>query len=357
MTELDYFSKSLQRWYHENKCELPWRNTRDPYKIWLSEIILQQTQVAQGLPYFEKFERKYPNVSELANAEEDQILRDWQGLGYYSRARNLHSAAKQIHNELKGQFPDNYKEILKLKGIGPYTAAAISSFAFGEAKAVVDGNVIRVISRFFGIKEAVNEAKIRNKIQSLADEFIDTENPDTHNQAIMELGAMVCKPSSPDCNNCPFNEGCIAFKEKIQADIPFKNSKTKVRERFLAFFLVKKKDEIILRKRPSEGIWANLYDLPPIELDKKVEAHDILDLKEVKKLVDQSFQIEVIEGWQKHLLSHQRIWAKFLVLHLEDELPAELPDSFTGARFYSIDESRHLGKPILIVNFLNQYIY
>ena len=207
------FSKKLKHWYSNNKRELPWRQTKDPYFIWLSEIILQQTQVNQGLPYYVKFTENFPTIYHLASADESAVLKLWQGLGYYSRARNLHATAKYVVSELDGKFPNNYKDLIKLKGIGDYTASAIASICFNEATAVVDGNVYRVLSRYFGIDTPINSSKGAKVFKQLAQELIDLKDPATFNQAIMEFGATQCKPQNPDCKICPFNASCIAFKK------------------------------------------------------------------------------------------------------------------------------------------------
>ena len=223
------FSLSIRDWYRLNKRELPWRNTSDPYFIWLSEIIMQQTRVEQGINYYLKFINNYPTITHLANAEEKDILNDWQGLGYYSRARNLHWSAKLIRDEFNGEFPNNYLTILKLKGVGEYTAAAISSFAFSEQKAVVDGNVYRLLSRFFDIEIPIDSSKGKKYFQKLADELIVSDNPAEHNQAIMEVGTIVCKPSSPNCQTCPLQVSCLSNQNKTILTRPVKSKKVKVR--------------------------------------------------------------------------------------------------------------------------------
>ena len=222
-----YISNTLISWYFSNKRDLPWRNTQDPYFIWLSEIILQQTRVEQGLPYYLHFAEKYPSVKHLAEASEDEIMRSWQGLGYYSRARNLHNAAKQVVNEYNSEFPKNYNELLKLKGVGEYTAAAIASFAYLEVCPVLDGNVFRFLSRYYGVKTPINSNNAKKEFIELAKQIIDPSQPHTFNQAIMEFGALQCKPKSPDCNVCPFQDSCYAFKNNEVAVLPIKEKKLK----------------------------------------------------------------------------------------------------------------------------------
>ncbi len=357
MSELDFLTKEIQKWYLNNKRQLPWRDTKDPYKIWLSEIILQQTQVVQGLPYYEKFVSKYPEVQDLAQAPEDQLLRDWQGLGYYSRARNLHHSAKYISADLNGDFPRSYNEIIKLKGVGAYTAAAIASFAFKESKAVVDGNVIRVISRLFAVEEPVDQSLGQKKIQVLATEIIDSKNPDIHNQAMMELGAMICTPKSPKCDICPLNNNCDAFSQSRQNVFPVKTKKIKSRDRYFNYLVLIAQDKISLKKREGKDIWQNLYDFPVLEYEKDVEEKYLLQDKSIGELIKRGFSIEKITPYQKHLLSHQRIWAKFLILQSNQVNDIEITDLFESASFFTYEESKDLGKPILIVNFLKKYIY
>ncbi|NNF02440.1 MAG: A/G-specific adenine glycosylase, partial [Bacteroidia bacterium] len=242
-------SQRLIEWYDRHKRDLPWRNTRDPYLIWISEIILQQTRVEQGLPYFEKFIENFPNVKSLAEADEDEVLKLWQGLGYYSRARNLHNASKSVMNDHSGSMPGNYSSLKKLKGVGDYTAAAVASFAYKEAKAVVDGNVIRFISRYFGIEDEVNSAKGIRQISDAASEILDKDDPDIHNQAIMEFGALQCIPSNPDCSSCPFQNNCFAFNNRSVASLPKKKKALKQKHRYFNFFLFRIDDGFFIEKR------------------------------------------------------------------------------------------------------------
>src|SRR5690554_5706333 len=266
------FSQKLISWYSEHKRELPWRNTKDPYKIWLSEVILQQTRVAQGLPYYENFINTFPTVFDLAKADEQQVLKIWQGLGYYSRARNLHHTAQYISENLNGIFPDNYKDLLKLKGVGSYTAAAIASFSNDEAVAVLDGNVYRVLSRYFGIETDISSSKAKKEFQELANEVLDQKQPSLFNQAIMEFGALQCVPKNPNCEVCVLNDSCFALKEKKVDKLPVKLKKTKVTQRFLNYlvFLDENKNSII-NKRTQNGIWKNLYEFPLLEVTEKTD--------------------------------------------------------------------------------------
>ncbi|HYG16163.1 MAG TPA: A/G-specific adenine glycosylase, partial [Bacteroidia bacterium] len=264
------FNKIIESWYALNKRDLPWRNTRDPYKIWLSEVILQQTRVNQGMPYYHKFIEKYPDIAAMAGAHEDEVLKLWQGLGYYSRARNMHQAAKMITYELNGKFPITYTDILKLKGVGSYTAAAIASIAGNEPVAVVDGNVYRVLARYFGIDTPIDSTEGRKTFLKLANELINTENPATYNQAVMEFGALQCKPQNPDCGVCPLKISCIALKQKRVDALPVKSKKTAVKARYFNYLFFEKPGFAHLQKRGQTDIWANLYEFPLAETEKTI---------------------------------------------------------------------------------------
>jgi A/G-specific adenine glycosylase len=299
-------------WYLDEKRDLPWRKTKDPYKIWLSEIILQQTRVDQGLAYYEKFVDQYSTVGLLASATEEEILKNWQGLGYYSRARNLHKTAKHIANDLNGVFPSSYSEIIKLKGIGPYTAAAIASFAFKEAKAVVDGNVYRVLARLYDISTPINSNEGKKQFQKLADELIDQENPDLYNQAIMELGALICSPKKPRCLLCPLQAKCHSFKNGTIDSRPVKLKKTRQTLRRIDYAVVERGDDIVVRKRGEKDIWQGLYDFASIE------GVDQIRTNQLASFVSETFpnvSIESIgaspEKHYTHLLSHRKIEASF----------------------------------------------
>ncbi|MCL4117210.1 UNVERIFIED_CONTAM: hypothetical protein GTU68_002628 [Idotea baltica] len=272
-------TKTLTHWYSVNKRDLPWRKTKNPYFIWLSEIILQQTQVNQGLPYYEAFIAKYPTVFQLAEASESEVLKLWQGLGYYSRARNLHSSAKYIVNELKGEFPNDYIGLLKLKGVGDYTASAIASICFNVICAVVDGNVFRFLSRYYGIETPINSSQGQKEFKMLAQQLIDTKDPAEFNQAIMEFGARQCKPKSPDCTVCPFQNKCVAFLENRIIEFPVKLKAAKATKKYFNFLVFISNDhKTILEKRKGKGIWQNLYQFPLMKAllainNKRVIAH------------------------------------------------------------------------------------
>ncbi len=313
--------RKLIAWYEREKRDLPWRETKDPYLIWVSEIILQQTRVDQGLPYYLKFVSAFPNIKSLAKATEEEVLKHWQGLGYYSRARNMHTTARMICETQKGIFPSNHEDILKLKGIGPYTAAAIASISFSAPYSVVDGNVSRVVSRLFGIDEAVNSTiglKIIN--ENLKTIFIE-DDPGNFNQAIMELGAMVCKPISPDCNDCILKENCYALaNDKIEL-LPVKTKLKKPKQIYLYYFVIKqslKNEKILyLNQRKSNAIWKNMYDFPGIETEKKIEINDLItDFKKKFNLSNIDNGSLKISGPVKHQLTHRSIKAYFIEINV-----------------------------------------
>ncbi|MFI1772912.1 A/G-specific adenine glycosylase [Thalassobellus citreus] len=342
------FSKTLINWYSVNKRILPWRQTNNPYYIWLSEIILQQTQVKQGLPYYEAFVTNYPTVFDLAAANESDVLKLWQGLGYYSRARNLHASAKYVANDLNGIFPDNYKDLLKLKGVGDYTASAIASICFNEATAVVDGNVYRVLARYFGIDTPINSSKGSKEFKQLAQELIDEKNPAEFNQAIMEFGATQCKPQSPDCSVCPFQNGCIAFNKNKISDLPVKIKSAKAKKKHFNFLVFISKDEkTILEKREGKGIWQNLYQFPLVETEKEVNA-TLLKPLIVQHDLQSNTSFELVlynKDAIIHKLSHQHLYTKFWIINVE-EIKQE------GVL---IDEIHNYPVPILIGNFIESF--
>lgn len=314
------FSNLLIHWYLQYKRDLPWRNTNNPYHIWLSEIMLQQTRVAQGTPYFLAFVEAFPSVFDLAKADEEQVLKLWQGLGYYSRARNLHKTAQYIATELDGVFPDNYKDLLGLKGVGEYTAAAIASFSFGEAVAVVDGNVFRVLSRYFDIETDIAMASAKKEFSALAFELMPKDNPATFNQAIMEFGALQCVPKSPDCGICVFNGSCLALQKKKVSQLPVKSKKIKVRNRYFNYLVVSDENEdTVIQKRTSKGIWQNLYEFPLIETEA-VESFDYIVERIEKEFFVNDSVGSVMEYNEKsiiHKLSHQHLHIKFWKVNIK----------------------------------------
>lgn len=309
------FARLLIEWYHEHKRDLPWRNTNDPYLIWISEIILQQTRVAQGYAYYQRFIERFPNLESLAAAEENEVLKYWQGLGYYSRARNLHQAAISVN----GVFPVKYEDILKLKGVGAYTAAAICSFAYNQPHAVVDGNVYRVLSRSFGINELIDSGKGKKMFASLAHDLLDKVQPALYNQAIMDFGALQCTPLSPDCTVCPFKNRCFAFNHNMVSSLPIKQNKTKTSERFFYYLLIRDNGNIYLNKRTKNDIWKNLYELPLIESNTALAVDDFIRKQEFASIFKENSVVNVrLLNKTKHVLSHRIIYADFYELEAQD---------------------------------------
>ena len=342
------FTKSLTDWYSINKREMPWRNTKNPYNIWLSEIILQQTQVKQGLPYYEVFVAKFPTVHDLASASEETVLKHWQGLGYYSRARNLHATAKHISKDLKGDFPTTYEELLKLKGIGDYTASAIASICFNESRAVVDGNVYRVLSRFFGIHTPINSTLGIKEFKALAQSLIDTDNPGDYNQAIMEFGAIQCKPNNPDCSVCPLNNNCYALKNNLISKLPVKLKKAKVKKRYFNYLVfISEQNETILQKRTEKGIWQNLFEFPLIESDSLISENELQKHPKLIEIVTNDvFEIKKFNNQEiVHKLSHQHLHTTFWIISIENLNGASVP----------ISELFTYPVPVLISNFIEAY--
>lgn len=314
-------SNELIFWYMSNKRDLPWRQTYDPYHIWVSEIILQQTRVAQGLEYYNRFIEAFPTVFSLANADQEQILKLWQGLGYYSRARNMHTAAKQIIEIHDGIFPKSSRELLSLKGIGEYTANAVASLAFNEPVAVVDGNVIRVISRLFALQEPVDKLSVLKNIKELASEILSKEKPGMHNQAIMEFGALHCTPINPGCTSCPLNNRCLALKYRITDKIPYKSIKVKVKERYFTYLVMHVNSGFYFQKRSSGDIWEGLYEFPLIETQEPVTAENLLNVINAKlDFCSPKFQVVNISEPIKHILTHQKLNVCFIEIKLENLL-------------------------------------
>lgn len=333
-----FFTSALLDWFGEgdSKRILPWKNTNDPYAIWISEIILQQTQVKQGLNYYEKFMSTFPTVRKLAQAPEEAVLSSWKGLGYYSRARNLHAASKYIIEELDGCFPDNYNDLIKLKGVGPYSAAAIASFAFKEAKAVVDGNVYRVLGRCFGIELDILSSKGKKHYQSLADELLSEERPDRYNQAIMDFGALICKPSRPNCESCPLQIECHAFRTNTVDLFPVKKPKPKRKKRYLHFLILKSTKTFIMELRSANDIWKGLYQFPCVESNScesltNDQWLNLLPITISKQLSEQTNFYK--QSQVKQLLTHQEIIASFYLCDQEID-----KDGIVG--FELMDENR-----------------
>lgn len=325
-----HFLNKIISWYLEHKRDLPWRHTQDPYLIWLSEIILQQTRVNQGMPYYFAFSEKYPNITAFANAPSDEIMRTWQGLGYYSRARNMHATAQMIRDKYAGVFPVTYTELLKLKGIGGYTAAAISSFVVNEKRAVLDGNVYRVLSRYWGIEEPINSSKGPKLFSELANDIIvHTEHNGLYNQAIMEFGALHCKPVAPDCKNCPVAPSCVALEKNMTSTLPIKLNKLKVKERAINYIIWQKEGRIYMKKRGDGDIWNGLYDFP--ELNKEELPPSLIMTSKV----------------YTHKLTHQKLSICFFVSKADPDL--------SDTAFFSYEECEQLPKPIIVKQFLEEH--
>lgn len=342
------FAKILMYWYQKNKRNLPWRKTKNPYLVWLSEIMLQQTRVEQGLPYFLKFKQHFPTVFDLANADEQTVLKLWQGLGYYSRARNLHFTAKFIADELNGIFPSTYKEIIKLKGIGDYTAAAIASICFDENTAVVDGNVYRVLSRYFGIKTPINSSAGIKEFKILAQTLIDENQPGNYNQAIMDFGATQCKPKKPDCETCPFNESCVALQKNLISELPVKEKKLKVRNRYFNYLVIKTADnKTILSERKNKGIWQGLYQFPLIETKKVIDETALISSEEFNLLFPEETSVKLFNPKEIiHKLSHQHLHTKFWIVKTESVKKETI----------NWNDVSKFPVPVLIANFLDEYL-
>ena len=348
------FTKTVLLWYHRHKRDLPWRDTKDPYFIWLSEVILQQTRVAQGLPYFMAFCEKYPSVHHLAAAPFEEVMRLWQGLGYYSRARNLHQTAKDISEKRQGHFPDNYKALLQLRGVGSYTAAAIASFAFGEQVAVVDGNVFRVLARYFGIEEDIGSHRGKKVFSEQANKVLSKESPGLFNQAIMEFGALQCTPKRPDCSICPLQQGCFAYRQEMIGYLPVKAKRVKVTHRAFLYFHITCGNNMVVKERGENDIWQGLYDFP-LEEAEVLEDIVLEDSPIYNELQPLNPVIEFdAEKRFKHLLTHQTILSSFIKLDIPDIYRFDLERWTKRNGFLSVAENTldKLGKPNLIVKYL-----
>jgi A/G-specific adenine glycosylase len=318
-------TQKLITWYQKNYRRLPWRNTRDPYKIWLSEVILQQTRINQGMDYYLKFVENYPTVNHLANADEDEVLKLWQGLGYYSRARNLHKAAKIIQKDFGGEFPRIFNQIKNLPGIGGYTASAISSIAFGEPFPAIDGNVLRVVSRLFAIEEPIDSNSGKKNVEKVLQLLIDKQNPGIFNQAVMEFGATWCKPQNPDCPNCIFTSECLAFTGKIVDNLPVKAKKPAQKVRYFYYLNIHLVDEnnrlVYLRKRSESDIWKGLYDFPLIETSGEVTMDCLInDPRWLEIFFNTKPVMKKVSGIFTHILTHQKIIARFVETEIKTPL-------------------------------------
>ncbi|MBX2964884.1 MAG: A/G-specific adenine glycosylase [Cyclobacteriaceae bacterium] len=346
-----YFSKKVVEWYEENKRNLPWRNTKNPYKVWLSEIILQQTRVNQGLPYYRNFVREFPTVHDLAGAPLQKVLRLWQGLGYYTRARNLHKAAKTVAENFNGKFPESFVALKQLPGVGDYTAAAIASISFGEAVAVVDGNVFRVLARVFGVDKPINTPGGKKHFFELANTLLGNANPALFNQAVMEFGALHCTPKNPLCETCVFRASCVAYKHDAQHLLPVKLTTKKNRKRYFNYYVIKSNQSLLMNIRNGKDIWTGLYDFYLIENNRATNPEKAFDENPFLKKIQSQITAKEISTTYKHVLSHQTIYARFALITLKKK-PAALPERL---RFYSVKKVSELPKPVLIGRFLHDF--
>lgn len=353
-----FFASWLVVWYQVHKRNLPWRETRDPYKIWLSEIILQQTRVAQGLPYYQRFIEKYPSIQELAHADEEEVLRLWQGLGYYSRARNLHACARRIVYELDGKFPSAYKALLQLKGIGKYTAGAIASIAFKEAVPVVDGNVYRVLARVFGLEEDITSTQGTKAFYALAQSLVPEKDAGLYNQAVMEFGAMHCTPFNPKCKSCIFKDHCVAFRTGRQYALPVKSKRVKIKQRFFHYLVIQCADKLYMKRRKAHDIWKGLYDFYLVE-DRQLSAID--QLEDTLAMLIRCHKLLIVgkPAQYKHLLTHQRLHVHFLHVQATAQFIQEATSLLVqaGIEAFTVAQIKALPKPILIDNFLKEKFY
>lgn len=340
-----YFSNNLLPWYKEHHRDLPWRKTKDPYFIWLSEIILQQTRVDQGMPYYRHFIEKYPTVKSLANASEQEVFKSWEGLGYYSRARNLHAAAKTIVSDFQGVFPKEMKDIRNLKGVGPYTSAAIGSFAFGHVQAAIDGNAYRVFSRFLQIKAAIDTPKGKKQFELIGAELIDQTDPASFNQAIMELGATICTPKKPLCQECPLQEKCLSAHSPERLNLPVKSKKIKKKDRYFDYLVLQYQGKVLIRERKNKDIWSGLNEFYLIE-NTVPNSQKVLD-QTFHKIPYSSVKWNVHN--QKRILTHQRLFITFHLVELQKSLMLE------DFRWISVEDIKDFAFPKTLQLFVEQH--
>ncbi len=344
------FSKTLVKWYAKNQRIFPWRQTKNPYFIWLSEIILQQTKTQQGLPYYNVFIKKYPTIDKLANASEQEVLKLWQGLGYYSRARNIHYTAKDITKNYNGAFPENYSDLIQLKGIGDYTASAIASICFNKKEAVLDGNVYRVLSRYFGITIPINTSLAKKEFKKLALKLLPNTHFSEYNQAIMDFGATICTPKKTNCSNCNLNETCFALKNNMVEKLPVKKKKNPIKKRYFNYLIIlDSTNKTIFTKRESRDIWRNLYQFPLVETLQEINTQKLSKNTKFKALI-KDYKIEHLTKINKkliiHKLSHQHIYASFWLIHINSDLENSI----------AFNKINHFPTSILIQNFLDFFI-
>lgn len=351
--QLQYFTKNLMQWHAvDNDRTMPWKEEKDPYKIWLSEILLQQTRTEQGLPYYLRFTEAYPTIKDMAAAKDEEVFRIWQGLGYYNRCRNMLATARYISNDLNGIFPQQYGDILALKGIGPYTAAAIASFAYNLPYAVVDGNVYRVLSRYFGIDTPIDSTDGKKQFSELAGQLLDKKNSAAYNQAIMDLGATVCKPAAPACDTCPLCDKCFAYKHTLIADLPVKSKKVKVKKRFFHYLLIVCNDAVWIRKRSNKDIWQNLYEPLLIEDTKVLTLEEFSKTDGIKSLDIPANNISE-EGSFSQRLTHRIIESQFYIASVNTP-PERLPGDGVWVQISDIERYAF---PKSVILFLEKKSY
>jgi len=315
------FHKILTLWYQQNKRNLPWRTNNDPYSVWISEIILQQTRIDQGTAYYLRFINRFPDIKSLANSSEEEVLKMWQGLGYYSRARNMHHAAMQIMTEFEGKFPSSYNNIRMLKGIGDYTASAIASISFGLENAVIDGNVYRVLSRVYGIDTPIDTGNGKKEFSALAHSLLDKQNPGIFNEALMEFGALQCVPRNPSCFQCPFQDRCVAFNINKVDQFPVKSKQAKQKNRYFNYLYILNNDNFYLEKRQAKDIWHNLYQFPMIETQQSIDETELLSSPEFQNLFNElKVTIESVTPEITHLLTHQKLHIRFFKINLAQKI-------------------------------------
>ena len=318
----DYqFSNVLVDWYKKNKRDLPWRNTKEPYRIWISEIMLQQTRVIQGLDYYLRFLRRFPDIQSLAEAEQEEVLKYWQGLGYYSRARNMHEAAKSIHSNFQGVFPQRYEDVLALKGVGSYTAAAIVSLAWNQPYPVIDGNVYRVLGRLFAVDVPYDTGKGEKIYEELANMLMNPQQAGLHNQAIMEFGALQCVPQKPECGQCPLKDKCLGFASGNPLQFPIKQHIIKVRNRYFNYFFILHEGNTYLSRRMQKDIWEGLFEFPLIETEHSMDFEEVQETDAFKKLFHDTGKItfSMDSNELKHVLTHQILHARFYEAEIQKD--------------------------------------
>ncbi|MCO6498133.1 MAG: A/G-specific adenine glycosylase [Chitinophagaceae bacterium] len=346
-----FFTKNLLIWNREsNKRQMPWKGEKDPYKIWISEIILQQTRVEQGWEYYKRFINEFPDIQTLASAPEQKVFKMWEGLGYYSRCRNLIAAAKELDTRFGGTFPDKYEDILSLKGVGEYTAAAIGSFAFGLPYAVIDGNVLRVISRFFGIMIPVDTTEGKKRFKDKAHLLLDKDAPGPYNQAIIDLGATVCRPVNPLCEICPLREKCVAFRKNLIDQLPAKAKKIEIKSRHFTYLIIRYQQKVYFRRRTTKDIWQGLYEPPLIESDRLLDEKDLRNHSGFKIFFkDKTFTVKAVSDTYRQKLTHRIVTARFIEIKCSKPL-----NNIAGAAPVSIEEMDSLSFPKIIRDYLNQ---